>query len=287
MTNVWPNGSLTMPTVTAEFGLYDPFGTGTYRHNGIDLIGFDAMHSPVTGVVTFAGYNGTAGNEVRIREDGTGDVIRLLHNRALNVRSGQRVDQGDTVAWMGDTGKVTGPHCHLEIHPGGGSPIDPRTWYAQRNISSAGFKVTTISKEWDEMATKDEIKDAVFEVLASRPDAVIISYSGEGRNGIYLAAPGYWHQFTAEQWKQFQDHGMRSAIRELTPVNDRDFDVFKEIYTVNQGMVSSITEAQLASIAKSVQDSLKNLSVDTEVDDETIEKIANAAIDKLVARAKE
>lgn len=135
------------------------------------------------------------------------------------------------------------------------------------------------------MASKQEIKDAVIEVLASRPDAVIISYSGEGRNGIYLAAPGYWHQFTAEQWKQFQDHGMRSAIRELTPVNDRDFDVFKEIYTLNQGMTASITDTQLATITKSVQDSLKNLSVDADVDEETITKIANAAVDRLVARA--
>lgn len=151
--------------------------------------------------------------------------------------------------------------------------------------SVAGGGATPFNPEEDEMASKQEIKDALSEVLASRPDAVLIHYSGEGRNGIYLAAPGYWHQLTAEQWTQFNAHGMRTAIRELIPVNDRDFDVFKEIYTINQGMVSSVTAAQIAVITKSVQDSLKNMSVDAAVDDETIEKIANAAVDRLVARA--
>lgn len=140
MTNVWPNGSLTIPRVTSEWDLArkNPVTGVVQPHNGIDLVGFDAIISPVTGVVTFAGYNGGAGNEVRIREDGTGDVIRLLHNRALNVRTGDRVQQGHTVAWMGSTGQSTGPHCHEETRPGGGNSINPRTWYSWRNSSAAG-----------------------------------------------------------------------------------------------------------------------------------------------------
>lgn len=145
MTNVWPNGELTRPTVTANFGPYDPFKTGRpTRHNGIDLVGFDSIHSPVTGVVTFAGYNGAAGNEVRIREDGTGDVIRLLHNRALVVRTGQRVSQWQVVAYMGSTGQSTGKHCHEETRPGGGAPIDPNVWYSQRNNNTAGGNGTPL-----------------------------------------------------------------------------------------------------------------------------------------------
>ncbi len=291
MTVLWPNGVASQTPedagvyVTAEFGLYDPFGTGARQHNGIDMVGWSIIIAPVSGVVSFAGYNGTAGNEVRIRAD-NGDVFRLLHNREVWVRTGDRVTQGQQIAVMGTTGSSTGVHCHEETRPGGGSPINPRDYYASANGGSAASgKGTPISKEWDEMASKQDIKDALYEVLASRPDAVLIHYSGEGRNGIYFAAPGFWHQLTAEQWTQFTAHGMRSAIRELIPVNDRDFDVFKEIYTINQGMVSSVTEAQIAAITKSVQESLKNMSVGAGVDDETIEKIANAAVDRLVARA--
>ncbi len=142
MTNVWPNGSLSIPTVTSEWGPRDPIwtpgGWASSVHQGIDLVGFDEIISPVTGVVTFAGYNGGAGNEVRIREDGTGDVIRLFHNRALNVSTGQRVSQGQLVAWMGTTGASTGKHCHEETRPGGGASINPRSWYAARNSSTAG-----------------------------------------------------------------------------------------------------------------------------------------------------
>lgn len=140
MTNVWPNGSLTIPRVSSEFNpaRRNPVTGVVQPHNGIDLIGFDAIISPVTGVVTVAGYNGAAGIEVRIREDGTNDTIRLLHNRAVNVRVGQRVSQGQTVAWMGSTGQSTGPHCHEETRPGGGNPINPRDWYARRNSSTAG-----------------------------------------------------------------------------------------------------------------------------------------------------
>ncbi len=96
---------------------------------------------------------------------------------------------------------------------------------------------STPAQEWDEMASKQEIKDALWEVLQARPDAVIISYSAANnpRNGIHLAAPGYWHTFTGEQWTQFTAHGLYGALKTITPVNDRDFDVLKEIYTVNQG----------------------------------------------------
>lgn len=107
-------------------------------HWGIDLVGFDPIHSPVAGIVTFAGYNGGAGIEVRIREWGTNDVIRLLHNRALNVRAGNHVGEGTVVAWMGSTGQSTGPHCHEETRPGGGQAIDPNLWYSWRNAQPAG-----------------------------------------------------------------------------------------------------------------------------------------------------
>lgn len=290
---LWPNGGTTQTPeasgirCTSEFGMRTHPVTGVPEtfHYGLDMVGWSIIIAPVTGVVSFAGYNGGAGNEVRIKAD-NGDVFRLLHNRELWVRTGQRVSQGQQVAVMGTTGSSTGVHCHEETRPGGGSAINPRGYYASANGgSAAGGGGTPIGKEWDEMATKEEIKSVVLEALASRPDTILIHYSGEGRNGIYLAAPGFWHQFTGEQWKQFNDHGLRSGIRDLIPVNDRDFDVFKELYTGNQVMASSITAAQIAEITKSVQESLKTLSVDANVDDETIEKIANKAVDRLVARA--
>lgn len=147
---LWPNGGLSTPIYyreipsgfrwTSGFGMRTHPVTGAPEtfHYGLDLIGWSTIVAPVTGVVTFAGYNGGAGNEVRIREDGTGDIFRLLHNRELWVKTGARVVQGQGVAVMGTTGSSTGIHCHEETRPGGGAAIDPLVYYAARNNSPAG-----------------------------------------------------------------------------------------------------------------------------------------------------
>lgn len=147
---IWPNGGLEFPVNYRErpngFRWTSPFGWRTHPvtgakdtfHYGLDLIGWSIIQSPYTGVVTFAGYNGGAGNEVRIREDGTGDYVRLMHNSSLWVKTGQRVTQGQDVAVMGTTGSSTGIHCHEEIHPGGGAAVDPLGYYSDRNAAAAG-----------------------------------------------------------------------------------------------------------------------------------------------------
>lgn len=145
---LWPDGSAgTAPAsrVTSEYGMrtHPVTGRPSTFHYGIDLVGWSRIKSPVDGFVSFAGYNGGAGNEVRIKADGpnafvNGDVFRLLHNRELWVRTGQRVSQGQDVAIMGTTGSSTGVHCHEETRPGGGSSINPRTYYARVNAGSSG-----------------------------------------------------------------------------------------------------------------------------------------------------
>lgn len=203
MTNVWPNGSLTIPRVTSEWDLArkNPVTGVVQPHNGIDLIGFDAIISPVTGTVTFAGYNGGAGNEVRIREDGTGDVIRLLHNRALAVGTGARVSQGQTVAWMGSTGQSTGPHCHEETRPGGGVSINPRNWYASRNNSAAGGGGTAVP----DLSKEDEM----IRIQATN-------------RGIALIGPGYFRPLATDE----EVNNSAPLISAHHTGNDRQFDLW-------------------------------------------------------------
>lgn len=133
---VWPNGSTSIPIVTSEYGYREhPITGGVRLHAGIDLIGFSTIRAPMAGLVTFAGYNGGAGNEVRLRAS-NGDVFRLLHNERLYVREGDWVAQSAGVALMGSTGDSTGDHCHFETRPGGGSAIDPREYVARMNGGS-------------------------------------------------------------------------------------------------------------------------------------------------------
>ena len=134
---VWPNGSKNIPTVTSEFNpaRKNPVTGVVQPHNGIDLVGWDVVVSPVSGTIIYAGYNGSAGNEVRIR-DAAGNVFRLLHNRAF-IRTSGSVTEGQPVAYMGTTGQSTGKHCHFECKPGGGTAVNPRTWMSANMGGSA------------------------------------------------------------------------------------------------------------------------------------------------------
>lgn len=101
-------------------------------HRGVDFAA--PMGTPVRaaadGVVTFAGTNGGFGRMVSIRHprDSRGDTISTdyAHLSRIDVRSGQRVKQGDRIGLVGMTGTATGPHLHYQMSVNGRT-IDPRT----------------------------------------------------------------------------------------------------------------------------------------------------------------
>lgn len=67
------------------------------------------------------GWNGGYGNYVII-DHGSGMQTLYGHNEKLYVTEGQYVDQGQTIAWMGNSGRVygaTGIHVHFEVRING------------------------------------------------------------------------------------------------------------------------------------------------------------------------
>jgi len=85
------------------------------------------------GTVTFAGHLGNFGNIVKIRYwDGTESYY--AHMSGFSVSVGDSVMPGDVVGRSGNTGRSTGPHLHLEIHPGGGDAVDPAPWLAAKGL---------------------------------------------------------------------------------------------------------------------------------------------------------
>jgi murein DD-endopeptidase MepM/ murein hydrolase activator NlpD len=87
-----------------------------------------------SGVVILAGWSGGYGYKVEIKYwDGT--VSWYAHNSSLKVKVGQTVSPGQVVSLSGNTGHSTGPHLHLEIHPGGGTgTVSPLSWLSQRGM---------------------------------------------------------------------------------------------------------------------------------------------------------
>ncbi|NLW70307.1 MAG: peptidoglycan DD-metalloendopeptidase family protein [Eubacteriaceae bacterium] len=72
------------------------------------------IFAAASGTVTFAGAWGTYGNAVMIKHT-NGYSTLYGHLETIYVTVGQSVSQGSTIGFMGDTGRSTGTHLHLEI----------------------------------------------------------------------------------------------------------------------------------------------------------------------------
>jgi murein DD-endopeptidase MepM/ murein hydrolase activator NlpD len=105
------------------------------QHAGVDLaapIG-TRVGALSGGTVVFAGTQSGYGMKVEIRHrDGT--VSWYAHMSAITVSVGQAVAPGDQVGRVGNTGRSTGPHLHLEIHPAGGDAVSAMAFLAQRGL---------------------------------------------------------------------------------------------------------------------------------------------------------
>ena len=75
------------------------------------------------GTVVRAEYGSDYGNYVLISHP-DGRMTRYAHNSRLVVSVGQYVEQGETIAYSGNTGRSTGPHLHFEMIING-SAVDP------------------------------------------------------------------------------------------------------------------------------------------------------------------
>jgi murein DD-endopeptidase MepM/ murein hydrolase activator NlpD len=91
------------------------------------------VRSLSSGTVIFAGWEGGYGNKLEIQYwDGT--VSWYAHNSTLLVAKGDAVTSGETVSLSGNTGHSTGPHLHVEVHPGNGQPVPPIPWLTSKGI---------------------------------------------------------------------------------------------------------------------------------------------------------
>jgi murein DD-endopeptidase MepM/ murein hydrolase activator NlpD len=94
-------------------------------HEGIDVTApmGSPIEAPAAGVVTDASWESGYGNTVTI-DHGYGITTKFAHASKLLVKTGQRVQRGQRIALVGNTGLATGPHLHYEVHVNG-RPVDP------------------------------------------------------------------------------------------------------------------------------------------------------------------
>jgi murein DD-endopeptidase MepM/ murein hydrolase activator NlpD len=107
---IWPVDGV----VTSRFGIR--WGK---RHDGIDIAAPEGtpVVAAAAGSVLFAGNEGGYGNLV-ILQHKKNMITIYAHNRSIEVKEADTVQQGQKIAQVGQTGRATGPHLHFEIREG-------------------------------------------------------------------------------------------------------------------------------------------------------------------------
>ncbi|MGC3997809.1 MAG: M23 family metallopeptidase [Anaeromyxobacter sp.] len=121
--SIWP----TRGWVTSDFGTrMDPYTAERKMHQGLDIASphGQPVFAPSDGTVVFAGVEGGYGN-VLVIDHGYGVKTRYGHLAQILVHLGDRVQRGQKVGAVGNTGRSTGPHLHYEVRVNG-IPENPR-----------------------------------------------------------------------------------------------------------------------------------------------------------------
>lgn len=126
----YDNGEMLWPVpyknsyISAGYGYYDPEGDGTYtmhpaidivvRENGVNVSYGKNIIAAQSGKVLVRGYSDVGGNYITI-DHGDGYRTYYGHCSKIIASAGQYVEKGEVIAYIGNTGYVTGPHVHFQV----------------------------------------------------------------------------------------------------------------------------------------------------------------------------
>ncbi len=108
---------LAFSRVSSGYGMrFHPISGNRKPHLGVDFAAPTGtpVRTVADGVVEFAGWQNGYGNVIRVKHQNNKSTV-YAHLSRIQVRKGQRVEQGNTIGLVGSTGASTGPHLHFEF----------------------------------------------------------------------------------------------------------------------------------------------------------------------------
>lgn len=113
------NRPIKQMVVTSAYGVrVHPVEGELKFHSGTDYRAREGtpLYAIIDGEVVISKYSSTAGNYVVI--DHGNIQLRYAHLRELTLKVGTKVIAGQLIGYSGCTGRITGPHLHLEVRVG-------------------------------------------------------------------------------------------------------------------------------------------------------------------------
>lgn len=138
---IWPS---VCKTVSQPYGRRNARYAKGY-HTGIDIAcpAGSPVRAVADGTITFAGWNGAYGNQVRQKIGGA--EVWYNHFASIRVKKGDGVSQGTIVGHEGSTGMSTGPHLHFEVRVNG-KDVDPMPYLGGSKVVPAGDGNTVVDQ---------------------------------------------------------------------------------------------------------------------------------------------
>lgn len=160
--------------ISSTFGMRKhPILGYTMMHRGVDFAA--PAGTPVRaagdGIVVAAGDGGSYGNYVRIQHNARYSTgYAHLTGFARGMTKGKRIRQGEVIAYVGSTGRATGPHLHYEVLVGG-QQVNPRGVRLPAGETLAGDDLRRFKQrlqEVDAMRAAHELEGAATIAQAPR-----------------------------------------------------------------------------------------------------------------------
>jgi murein DD-endopeptidase MepM/ murein hydrolase activator NlpD len=129
-----PKGFPVEGNVSSPFGMREnPFSGDKSFHSGVDISASPGtpVRATADGVVSHSGWTQHSGYLV-VLEHGCGFSTIYAHNKKNTVKMGQTVKRGEVIAYVGSTGKSTGPHVHYEVWEKGKN-VNPKKYLQGRS----------------------------------------------------------------------------------------------------------------------------------------------------------
>jgi len=142
--------------ITSSFGIrMHPLLGYSKMHKGIDFgaVTGTPIYAAGDGVIAEAGRKGTYGNYVRVKHTNTYETAYAHTSRfARGIHPGVHVKQGQVIAYVGSTGRSTGPHLHYEILVNG-EQVNPSGVKFRTGQTLQGQEFTSFKREVKQVET--------------------------------------------------------------------------------------------------------------------------------------